>query len=181
MLANVGWFYQEKTPAVAPDCLLSLDVICPQDLHIQQGRSYYQWRMGKPPDVVIEMVSDKQGGEDSFKRDLYARQGVPYYAIYDPEHHLSQETLRTFGAERRRLPTRPGRPLADHRAGFAFVARRFRGHEDEWLRWCGADGEIIPTAEESASLLAERARRAEERVRQLEEECRRLKGEPPPT
>src|SRR5262245_99782 len=57
VLANVGWFYQEKTPAVAPDCLLSLGVTCPQDLHGKQGRSYYQWSMGKPPDVIIEVVS----------------------------------------------------------------------------------------------------------------------------
>lgn len=180
VLANVGWFYQEKTSAVAPDCLLSLDVACPEDLHVRQGRSYYQWRMGKPPDVVIEMVSDKLGGEDSIKRDLYARQGVPYYAIFDPEHHLSQETLRTFelsgGAYR---PVGAG-PWPTVGLGLRLWRGAFEGHEDEWLRWCGADGEIIPTAEESASLLAERARRAEERVRQLEEECRRLKGEPPP-
>ena len=117
VLANVGWFYREKTPAVCPDCLLSLDVACPPDLHAQQGRSYYQWRMGKPPDVLIEMVSDKAGGEDSFKRDLYARQGVPYYAIYDPEHHLSEETLRTF--ERSGGVYRPSRPARGRPSGWA--------------------------------------------------------------
>ena len=65
--------------------------------------------MGKPPDVLIEMVSDKRGGEDSFKHSLYARQGVPYYAIYDPEHHLSQETLRTLELNGRAYrPVSPG-------------------------------------------------------------------------
>src|SRR5262249_18362251 len=58
VLANVGWFYAEKTPAVAPDCLLSLDVTVPEDLLVKEGHSYYQWQMGKPPDVVIEAVSD---------------------------------------------------------------------------------------------------------------------------
>jgi Uma2 family endonuclease len=173
VLANVGWFYKEKTPAVAPDCLLSLDVACPRDLHAQQGRSYYQWNMGKPPDVLIEVVSDKLGGEDSFKRDLYARQGVPYYAIYDPEHHLSQETLRTFELSGGVYRAAPAGPWPTVGLGLRLWRGAFEGHEDEWLRWCGADGEIIPTAEE-------RARRAEERVRQLEAECRRLKGEPPP-
>ncbi len=48
----------------------------------------------------------------------------------------------------------------------------FVGHQDTWLRWCDAGGEIVPTAEE-------RAAQAEERVRQFEEEVRRLKGEKP--
>ncbi|HVS36707.1 MAG TPA: Uma2 family endonuclease [Gemmataceae bacterium] len=186
VLANVGWFYQEKTPAVCPDCLLSLDVTYPPDLHVKQGHSYYQWRMGKPPDVVIEMVSDKRGGEDSFKRDLYARQGVPYYAIYDPDHHLSQETLRTLELSGRIYrPVSPG-PWPTIGLGLRLWRGVFEKHEDAWLRWCDADGEIIPTAEERADQLAksaaqqaERAERAEDRVRQLEEENRRLRGEQP--
>src|ERR1019366_8683589 len=67
VLVNVGWFYQRKTPAVVPDCLLSLDVTLPPDLHVKQGHSYYQWDMGKQPDVVIEVVSDRTGGEESYK------------------------------------------------------------------------------------------------------------------
>src|SRR5271166_922919 len=34
VLVNVGWFYQRKTPAIVPDCLLSLDVTYPTDLHV---------------------------------------------------------------------------------------------------------------------------------------------------
>ncbi len=179
VLANVGWFYKEKTPAVCPDCLLSLDVTYPPDLHVKQGHSYYQWRMGKPPDVVIEMVSDKRGGEDSFKRDLYARQGVPYYAIYDPEHRLSEETLRTLelsgGAYR---PVAPG-PWPTVGLGLRLWRGVFEKHGDEWLRWCDANGEIIPTAEERADELAKSTALLAERVRLLEEENRRLRGEPP--
>jgi hypothetical protein len=137
--------------------------------------------MGKPPDVIIEAVSDKLGGEDSFKRDLYARQGVPYYAIYDPEHHLSPEALRTFelgGGTYR--PAEAG-PWPTVGLGLRLWPGAFEGHQDTWLRWCDARGEIIPTAEERAALLAERAERAEGHVRRLEEELRRLKGERPPT
>jgi Uma2 family endonuclease len=181
VLANVGWFYKEKTPAVAPDCLLSLDVSCPEDLHSVQGQSYYQWSMGKPPEVVIEVVSDKVGGEDSFKRDLYARLAVPYYAIYDPEHHLSREPLRTLelsGGAYRAVPAGPWPSIG---LGLRLWQGTFEGHQDTWLRWCDARGEIIPTAEERAALLAERAEQASERVRRLEEGLRRLKGEQPPS
>jgi Uma2 family endonuclease len=169
VLANVGWFYKEKTSAVAPDVLLSLDASCPEDLHVKQGHSYYQWQAGKPPDVVIDFVSDRTGGEDSFKRNLYARQGLPYYAIYDPEHHLSEDTLRTFelsgGAYR---PVSPG-PWPTVGLGLRLWTGVFEGHRDTWLRWCDADGEIIPTAEETAALLAERASQAEVRASEAEE------------
>src|SRR5271168_1640329 len=68
VLVNVGWFYQRKSSAVVPVCLLSLDVTYPTDLHVKAGHSYFQWDMGKPPEVVIEAVSDKNGGEEFFKK-----------------------------------------------------------------------------------------------------------------
>jgi hypothetical protein len=183
VLANVGWFYKEKTPAVVPDCLLSLDVTCPQELHVKQGHSYYQWQMGKPPDVVIEAVSDKRGGEDSLKRDLYASQGVPYYAIYDPEHYLSKDTLRTLELHGRTYRPADAGPWPTIGLGLRLWPGTFEGHQDVWLRWCDANGAIIPTAEERAAkaeehaaLLAERTRQVEERNRVVEEELRRLKG-----
>src|SRR5579859_2934645 len=36
VLANVGLFYRAKTEAVVPDCLLSLDVTWPEDLHVKE-------------------------------------------------------------------------------------------------------------------------------------------------
>ena len=56
----------------------------------------------------------------------------------------------------------------------------FEGHEDAWLRWCDANGEIIPTGEERATQLAERARQADERILALEAELQRLKSKPSP-
>jgi Uma2 family endonuclease len=166
VLANVGWFYQRKTPAVAPDCLLSLGVTFPEDLHVKQGHSYYQWDMGKQPDVLIEMVSDRTGGEESYKKALYARLGVPHYAVFDPEHLLSDDTLRTYElvAGEYRLGD-PG-PWSKIGLGLRLWEGKFEGVQDVWLRWCGSDGVVVPTGEE--------------RIRELEAELRRLKGEPPP-
>jgi hypothetical protein len=187
VLVNVGWFYQRKTPGVVPDCLLSLDVTCPEDLQVKEGHSYYQWDMGKQPDVVIEAVSDRAGGEESFKKALYARLGVAHYAVFDPKHLLSEETLRTYeliGGVYRLAD--PG-PWPNVGLGLRLWPGRFEGVEDTWLRWCDATGAILPTGEERASQLAERvsqaedrARQAEDRQRELAEELRRLKGEPPP-
>jgi hypothetical protein len=201
VLVNVGWFYQRKTPAVVPDCLLSLDVTCPQDLHVKQGHSYYQWDMGKQPDVVIEIVSDRTGGEQPSKKDLYARLGVPYYVIFDPKRLLSAEPLRCYehAGKKYRL-VEPG-PWTEVGLGLRLWQGTFEGHEDVWLRWCDASGVIIPTgqerarqaeenaskaderatkAEKRASKADKRARQSEERIRLLEAELQRLKGEPPP-
>ncbi len=115
VLANVGWFCQRKTPAVVPDCLLSLDVICPEDVHVKQGHSRYQWDMGKPPEVVIEFVSDRPGGEETCKKNLYARLGAAYYVVFGPEHILSDEALRCCelaGGNDRPAERGPGRRSA---------------------------------------------------------------------
>jgi Uma2 family endonuclease len=169
VLVNVGWFYQHKTPAVVPDCLLSLDVTCPVDLHVKQGHSYYQWNVGKPPEVVIEVVSDRTGEEESYKKNLYALLGAPYYAIFDPNGLLSADPLRCYelAGGTYRL-TEPG-PWSKVGLGLRLWPGKFEGHEDIWLRWCDASGEIIPTGEERAAQLAER-------IRTLEAELLRLKG-----
>jgi Uma2 family endonuclease len=173
VLVNVGWFYQRKTPAVVPDCLLSLGVTCPEDLQVKEGHSYYQWDMGKQPDVVIEVVSDRTGGEESHKKDLYARLGVPHYAVFDPKHLLSPDPLRTYelvGGNYRLAD--PG-PWSNVGLGLRLWQGKFEGHEDAWLRWCDANGEIIPTGEE-------RARQAEERIAALEAELHLLKSKSSP-
>jgi Uma2 family endonuclease len=162
VLVNVGWFYQEKTPALVPDCLLSLDVTCPVDLQMKQGHSYFQWIMGKPPEVVIEIVSDKRSDEDSLKKEQYSRLGVSYYAVLDPEHHLSEDLLRIWqrkGNEFERIE--PGY-WPEIGLGLILWEGTFERHADTWLRWCDEKGEVIPTGEE-------RAQKAEARVRELEE------------
>jgi Uma2 family endonuclease len=171
VLVNVGWFYQHKTPAVVPDCLLSVDVSCPPDLQIKQGHSYYQWDMGKQPDVIIEVVSDRTGGEESFKKNLYARLGVAHYAVFDSQHLLSEDTLRCYELAGGIYRLADPGPWPNVGLGLCLWEGAFEGHEDTWLRWCDAHGTIVPTGEE-------RARQAEERIRELEAELRRRNGEP---
>src|SRR5258707_22477 len=58
-LTNVGWFHTWGQPPWVPDVLLSLDAILGGDLRTRAGHSYFQWLIGKPPDVVMEIVSDR--------------------------------------------------------------------------------------------------------------------------
>jgi Uma2 family endonuclease len=172
VLANVGWFYQWKTPAVVPDVLLSLDVSGPKDLQAKEGHSYYQWDMGKQPNVIVEAVSDRTGGEESFKKALYARLGVPFYVVFDPNHFLSGDTLRTYQLSGGVHHLGDPGPWPAVGLGVRLWQGKFEGCEDTWLRWCDAKGEIIPTGEERAAALAQR-------IHELEAEVNRLKGEPP--
>ena len=80
--SNVGLFYEYAEPPLVPDAMLCLDVPPVAGSALEHdNRSFFVWLMGKVPDVVIEIVSEKTRGEDSDKLALYERIGVPYYVI----------------------------------------------------------------------------------------------------
>ncbi|MBX2999177.1 MAG: Uma2 family endonuclease, partial [Caldilineaceae bacterium] len=78
-LADVGIFVTTSHPPLVPDVLVALDVQLPENFMKKDQRSYFFWLYGKPPDVVIEVVSNREGGELGHKLQGYARLGVPYY------------------------------------------------------------------------------------------------------
>ena len=69
-MANVGLFFDVNRPPLVPDVLSSTNVERPANLHAKRYRSYFTWEYGKPPDVVIEIVSNREGGEDTIKLSL---------------------------------------------------------------------------------------------------------------
>src|SRR5437867_2079270 len=79
VLANVGLFFADREPPLAPNVMLSLDVPFERDLTRKENRSYLIWVMGKPPTVAFEFVSDTLGGEATHKLRKYAQIGVTYY------------------------------------------------------------------------------------------------------
>ena len=100
VFANVGYFYRTRpTRGLAPDAMLSLDVEPGDALVEQADRSYFLWERGKPPEVVVEVVSDRSGEELGHKRIQYARGLVPYYAVFDPRLLLGDELLQAFRRE----------------------------------------------------------------------------------
>src|SRR5438128_1710199 len=94
--ANVGIFFALHQPPLVPDFFLSLDVEPHQDWYEKEHRTYFVWEFGKVPEVALEIVSNRKGGELTDKLKDYARIGVNYYVVYDPQHHLSQESLRVY-------------------------------------------------------------------------------------
>ncbi len=97
--ANAGLFYGQKRPPLVPDVLLSLGVKVPQDWSQEQNRSYFVWAMGKPPEVAIEIVSNRIGNELGSKLQDYAVAAVDYYIVFDPLKQLGQTIVRAYQLE----------------------------------------------------------------------------------
>jgi hypothetical protein len=171
VLANVGWFHTSGEPPLVPDTLLSLDVAPAGDLRTKEGRSYFQWLIGKPPDVVIEIVSDKRGGEQDFKMKMYARLRVLFYVIYDPDNLLRGGVLRAYVLERSKYePVAPGW-FPEVGVGMTLWEGVFENHHATWLRWCDQQGRVLPTGAERAE---EEHRRAEEQRRRADEAAEKI-------
>ena len=150
-LANVGMFHSIHQPPFVPDMFLSLNVEAPVDLFPKSNRSYFVWEYGKPPDVVIEIVSNREGNEDTAKIDGYARIGVPFYIIYDPELWLRFEPLRCYElrAGRYHLQSISTFLIKDIGLGLTLWNGVFEGNQNQWLRWTNLEGQLIPTGAES--------------------------------
>ncbi|MDX2241318.1 MAG: Uma2 family endonuclease [Leptolyngbyaceae cyanobacterium bins.302] len=176
--ANVGVFYALKQPPLVPDVFLSLDVEVPQDWREKKNRTYLVWEFGKSPDVVIEIVSNREGNELGSKLNDYARMGVGYYAVYDPFQQLGTTPLRAF--ERRGTHYQEMADFWFEAAGIGLTLwdGEFEGKSDQWLRWCTQAGQIIPTGFERAEQERERAEQAEAKAARLAEQLRSLGVDP---
>ena len=166
-LANVGWFYKYREPPLVPDVLLSLDAAPAGDLRSKEGRSYFQWLIGHPPQVIIEIVSDKRGGEETLKMRTYARQGVLYYVVFDPDDLLGHGVLRAFVLARGKYEPLDAKWFPDVGLGLVLWTGPFEGQQQTWLRWCDKDGRVIPTGAERAEREAARAERLAAQLRAL--------------
>jgi hypothetical protein len=178
-MANVGLFYTIRKPPFVPDALLSLDVEVPADLWPKAHRSYFVWEYGKRPDVVIEVVSNRQGGEDTEKLAGYGRIGIGYYVIFDPEMHLGSEVLRAYRLQGLALQKMDG-PVWFPEVGLGLRVwqGRYEDHENTWLRWVDEEDQPIPSGRERADMERQRADSERQRAERLAEQLRQLGVEP---
>ena len=167
-VSDVGIFYGLRQKPVAPDVLLSLDVEAPGEWWGRKSRSYFTWEFNKAPEIVVEVVSNREGNETGTKLRDYAVIGVPYYVIFDPGNFLDDDVLRIFKLDVRRY-------VAYHESYFPEVGLGVTlwegSYEDSkpslWLRWCDAQGNLILTGAERAAREAERAALLAAKLREL--------------
>ena len=124
--------------------------------------------------LALEMVSHQPNEEYDAKRDLYAKLGVLYYVVYNPEYwqrdrHQPFEVYK-LGGQTYQLQI--GEPfwMPEVGIGIGRSRRILGGIEQEVLLWFDADGKAYPTPDEiiestESELIAERQKAEAEKQR----------------
>ncbi|MGB8698449.1 MAG: Uma2 family endonuclease [Thermosynechococcaceae cyanobacterium] len=171
--ANVGIYHTVGQPQIVPDVFVSFDVQVPENWWEKQHRCYLVWNFGKPPDVVIEIVSNQVGNELTEKLQIYEHARVSYYVVYDPSHQLGDQTLRLYELRGRRYAELPNQWLEQIGLGLTLWQGEFEERQDTWLRWCDRQGAVLLTGDEQADQERQRADQAQQRADRAEQIQRR--------
>ena len=171
-MVNVGLYSSPEVEPLVPDFLLSLDVTFPEKIWDKRNRSYFIWRYGKPPDLALEIVSNRKGGEDSTKLADYARMRVAYYVIFDPTGVLNKKRrLRLFEMRAGQLVE-----LLDPFVGLELLGLRlclwegtYAQMSGTWVRFTDIEGNLLLTGTERAEQERARAEQERERAEQAQE------------
>jgi Uma2 family endonuclease/uncharacterized Zn finger protein (UPF0148 family) len=162
--ANVGIYENPPTYPIVPDMFLSLNVKPPKDVWKKKHRCYFISVIGKPPELVVEVVSNKVGNKRDAKLKKYERMGVKYYIIYDPELHIFKSKLHAYQLQNGRYHAYPWRHIqkngvwfSDLKLGLKVHHARYQGFDDEWLLWFDQTGQILCSGEEKARIATQRA------------------------
>jgi Uma2 family endonuclease len=172
--ANVGIYHTYKQPPIVPDVFLSFDVKVPENWWEKRNRCYFVWEFGKPPEVVIEIVSNKIGDELGDKLKTYERMRVSYYIVYDPTQQLGEKQLRIYELVGRRFRETSETWLEQVELGLTLWEGEFEGRQDTWLRWCYQDGTVLPTGDERAEDEKQQKEQALSRAELLAEKLREM-------
>lgn len=176
--ANVGVFNVPRNNPIVPDVFLSLDVETHKDLWAKEHRSYFVWEFGKPPDVVIEIVSNKVGGETGDKKIKYAHMRVGYYVIFDPELQISDETLTIYRLDGLSYRQHESTQLPEVNLGLTLWEGEYEDVRDTWLRWTDENGGLILTGKEQAGKERAEKEAAQQRAEKLAAVLRELGRDP---
>lgn len=150
--ANVGIFTSPYQPAIVPDMFLSLDVEQDAESNSKESHSYCLWVHEKAPEVVVEIISDKRGGELDAKMNRYGRMNVDYYVTFDPRGVYEQPFIRVY--ERTigwRYRLCQDLMLPNIGLSLSLWRGEYQGMNEEWLRWLDANENLILTGAERAN------------------------------
>lgn len=171
---DMGIYYHPEQPPIVPDGFLSLGVERFFDERLRL--SYVFWEEDDiPPILVIEVVSQKPGGEYTKKMQKYAEMGVLYYVIYNPLRR-KKEPLEVYRLVNNQYVLQPGNPVWFPEIGLGIGKERgtFQGITREWLYWYDQQGQRLLTPEERLTVEEERRREAELRAQETELRAHRL-------
>ncbi len=183
--ANVGLFDTARQPAIVPDVMVSAGTSLEALSRENETRSYFIWEIGKPPELAIEIVSDRSGGELDEKRQRYGRIHVSYYVVWDPRRAYRGPELRAYrlaGDTLQEMITPDEQVRFDGLdLGVALWDGPFEGTQARWLRFIDGAGMLLLTGDEKADQEKQRAdqekQRAEQEQQRAEQERHRAEQE----
>lgn len=161
-----------KVPVV-PNAFLSLGV--ERKKAGKSRRSYATWEENDiAPILVLEMVSHRPNDECDEKLEIYARLGVLYYVIYNPEfwQRDRHQPFEIYRLEGETYHLKIGEPywIPEIGLGLGRGRQTIAGIEQEVLLWHNAEGQAYPMPEQriqdmQSQLIAERQQAEAERRR----------------
>ncbi len=181
-MANVGVYVALNRPPIVPDVLVTTHVEPLKNVTKKENRAYFSWNFGgKPPEIVIEIVSNRKGNELDSKLRSYEHMGVTWYVVFDPYLEIQKEMLVSFGLTHGRFSRQAETSFDELGIGLKVWQGEFEGARASWLRWVDADGNILKTGQELAAAADKQAAKARheadkanQRVAALEAKLRAL-------
>ncbi len=165
---DMAWHFDPKKPCLAPDGFLSLGV--PRIKEENLRLSYVNWEEnGVVPQLTIEVVSKKPGGEYKRKKIEYEKQGVLYYVIYAP-FRRRQPQLMVYHLSAGEYKLIPGNRvwMSEIGLGIGVEIGSYEGIRREWLYWYDEKGDRYKTQEEALQLEELARREAQQQAQQAE-------------
>jgi len=133
--------------------------------------SWVVWEEGKPPDVVIELLSESTASNDkNAKKLIYQNQmRVSEYFWYDPFNPDDFAGFDLNSGTYQQIALNEKNQLVSKVLNLSLVRWKgnYRGVDATWLRWATFDGELFPTSQEMVGIAQERAEKAELQLRQV--------------
>ncbi|MGF1482162.1 MAG: Uma2 family endonuclease [Cyanophyceae cyanobacterium] len=157
---------------VVPDAFLSLGV--ERKKGGKSRRSYVVWEeQDIVPIWVLEMVSHQPGEEYEEKMNLYAKLGVLYYVVYNPEfwQRDRHQPLEIYRLEAGNYRLQIGEPywMPEVGLGIGRYQAHLGGLTQEILTWYDEQGNRHLSAQEQERQRAEQERQRAEQERQAKE------------
>ena len=170
--------------AIVPDGFLSLGVTRLKNDNLRP--SYILWEENYiVPILVLEIVSKTYGDEYEQKMIDYARMGVLYYVIYNPDYSKRDKHKRFEVYHLRNGVYQPqvGNPvwMPEIGLGIGSEVGSYERCQREWLYWYDSQGNRLMTPEEKTLQQQQRAeqeqQRAEQEQQRAEQEQQRAEQE----
>jgi Uma2 family endonuclease len=163
---NMGLYHPLLPTALGPDAFLSLGA---PRYKREEGRLSYVvvHENNIVPQWALEIVSKEPGSEYDDKFSKYARAGILYYVIYNPNYWRrdNHEPFEVYRLEDEQYERQSGNPvwLPELGLGIGTARGKHEGLTREWLYWYDEAGQQHPASEDVMAQERQLREQAEQR------------------